>query len=522
MILIITTLLLLVPATAISKGGNGKGGGGGGTDTPAVVVDFGDVFGDLIHILRDETTGQPIFAQRWVEMPEALPGYGWGYCAIAVDALGIPLPFKPYSCDVDTTNAATVEVDYFGRLNGSRVQERNLRMHFNETITNIKQAVRLRLDPTGRLALGFVDPDDPNPDAPGCTLNSDPEFCVWATVDSAMENMALYQRMMKYGHIATDPLEVDLWWHGDPALEIQYHPALSAEDWPKFEFAVPSLLHWLPPYNEVWDNKGDFDRPADCFDDGEPIAPCLFPEPLTSQDFDTSADLLGAAGGKHNFFTVDLVQYLNRFLRITQSTEFAAATLARLPAMYRDCWPEGNADPWTQGEEPPVTVDLTVDLEYGDCFDNDVDSSIPNYYDFTNVQEWFMDFGYSDYTRAIIWDNRKATVSLEATLNIPISVATQSRAPRIQAVDEPSVESDPGAISNIWMTVEQEPLLDWITLVNMDYNPGGVQIHNFVDAASDTLRAIEFFHNYEVPENLYCTYIPDVYCLPPPPPPSPE
>ena len=38
-----------------------------------------------------------------------------------------------------------VEVDYFGRLNASRVQERNQRMHFNETITNIKQAVRLRL-----------------------------------------------------------------------------------------------------------------------------------------------------------------------------------------------------------------------------------------------------------------------------------------------------------------------------------------------------------------------------------------
>jgi len=514
-VLIVVTLLLLIPATAISKGGNGNGGGGnggGGSTTPTDVFDYGDVFGDLIHIQRDSLTGQPIFAQRWVEMPEALPGYGWGYCAIAVDEDGERIPFQPYSCDLDTTNAEAVEVDYFGRLNASRVQERNQRMHFNETITNIKQAVRLRLDPTGRLALGFVDPDDPIPEQPGCTLTSAPEVCVWATVDSPMENMALYQRFMKYGHIATDPEEPDLWWHGDPKLPIPAHPALGPDDFAKFENV--GLYNWLPEM-EVWDQDGNFTRDNydECYDDkvNKDIVPCLPPEELTFEDFGTSADLLAAAGGKHNFFTVDLVQYLNRFLRITQNTDFAAATLATLPAQYEqcDCYFEG--DPWTSGDEAPDGWNMLEDLPYVGCEVIDVDDTIENYDDFSNVRERFVNFEASHYVRAAIWnlDNRLATVALEATLKI--TQASDPTAINVQVADGASVESTPGTMSDIWLTVDEEPLIYWVEEVNQDYDVYGEQIHNFVDAASDTLRAIEFFHNYEVPENLFCTYMPDVY-----------
>ena len=516
-VLIVMTLLLLIPTAAVSKGGNGNGGG----DNPVVVdpvVDFGDVFGDLMHILRHGTTGQPIFAQRWVEMPEGEPGFGWGYCAIAVAEDGSRLPFKPYSCDVEE-GAPIVEVDYFGRLNASRVQERNQRMHFNETITNIKQAAQLRLDPTGRLALGFGDPDDPD----SCTLAT-PEYCDWATVDSPMENMALYQRMMKYGHIATDPEEPDLWWHGDPAtdpLDI-VHPALDKDDFAKFIRA--GLDNWLPD-REVWDGDGNFIRDYDdCFDlQDEAIVPCLPPEELTFEDFDTSAELLGAAGGKHNFFTEHLVQYLNRFLRITQTTEFAAATLKTLPAMYQDCWLSEDIpdDPPELAEGEVWEDDLAYPYSGGECYVGDVvdgngDWTIPNWKLYTNVQELFMDFGQSAYVRSGdggiggIWDERTAPVALEATLSISIVIDPESTTPRVQeATSTPVAESDPGADSDIWKTVNTD-LLDWIEIAN-DYSPAEMNIHNFVDAASDALRAIEFFHNYEVPENLYCTYSPDNY-----------
>ena len=499
-VLILVALMLLIPATAISKGGKGKGGG-----TPPELVDYGDVFGDLRHILRDPDTGQPIFAQRWIEMPAELPGFGWGYCAIAVDEYGARLGFEPYSCDILAADAdRIVEVDYFGRLNGSRVQERNQRMHFDETITNIKQAVRLGLDPTGRLALGFVDPDRLETD-PTCAENE--AYCDWATVDSPMENMALYQRFMKYGHIATDPEELDLWWHGSPELDIPFHPALDADDFAKFKSA--GLNHWLPV---------NVDSP-NCWASGAFKGTCAEPEFLTPEDFDTSADLLGAAGGKHNFFTADLVQYLNRFLRITQETEFAAATRDTLRAQYEQCAiylgdDHITDDPWTSGEEAPEGWDMTTDLVYKECAVSDVHDLITNYYDFSNVQERFMNFAASDYDRDDIWIDRKATVALEALLVIPTPDLT---AMRVQATGEPSVESSPGAISDIWLTVEEEPLVEWVSLVNTDYdgeNNGGT-IHNFVDAASDTLRAIEFFHNYAIPENLYCTYELEGYCVPP-------
>ena len=228
-LLLIMAILVLASFPVASQdhgsGGHEGGGGGGGC---------GDVFGDLIHILRftnedGVNTGQPIFAQRWIELPKDEPGYGWGYCPIAIDEQGERIPFLPYSCDFDPAFADLVtEVDYFGRLNGGRTKERNQRMHFNEVISNIKQAKQLRLDPTGRLEMGFVDPavipnDDVSP-SNTCVTGGNPDLCVWATVDSPMESMALYVRLMKYGHLATDPMEVDTWAHGDPALGTQYNP----------------------------------------------------------------------------------------------------------------------------------------------------------------------------------------------------------------------------------------------------------------------------------------------------------
>jgi len=474
-ILIVMTLFLLIPAAAVSKGGKGKGGG-----DPIVVVDpvvdYGDVFGDLMHILRYEyydedleeyvPTGQPIFAQRWVEMPAELPGYGWGYCAIGVDEFGAEIFFLPYSCDLDVGDdpelSPVVEVDYFGRLNASRVQERNMRMHFNETITNIKQAGQLRLDPTGRLELGFE--SELNTGDPLCFVGGPEGQCLWSTIDSPMENMALYRRMMKYGHLSTDPMEEDLWWHGDPAtdpLEI-VHPALDKDDFAKFDAA--GLGSMLPAMY------------LGCFDEDNYGASCANPEYLTPEDFNTSAIFLGASAGKHGIITDHLVQYLNRFLRITQTTLFAASTKATLPAMYRDCY-DGD-DPWKENEEAPKDYPLGYDLSYGTCEIKEVDSSTPNYLDFPNIQELFVDFGVSAYVRNTVWSGARAKLALETTA---------------------------GLLVTSWDYNSNVSLLEWIKVPNPNV-PTVTNIDNFVDSSSDALRVIEYTHNYEVPENLYCTY----------------
>ena len=129
--------IVMVPAPLALAQGHGGGGGGGHGGGGGC----GDVFGDLIHLLRDEVTGQPILAQRWIEMPKELPGYGWGYCPIAVDEFGNELGFAPLSCDVAVADLErVVETDYFGRHNGGRTKERNHRMHFNEVISSLKAA----------------------------------------------------------------------------------------------------------------------------------------------------------------------------------------------------------------------------------------------------------------------------------------------------------------------------------------------------------------------------------------------
>ena len=218
--------------TQAQQGGGGHGGegqhGGGGC---------GDVFGDLVHILRDAGTGQPILQRRWIEMPKELAGYGWGYCPIPVDQDGVELAFGPLSCEVAEEDAErVVELDYFGRLNGGRTKERNNRMHFNEVVSTIAsdEVGLVKTEETGRLRFGYE-----------CRVNpAGKRVCTdWEVVDSPMESMGLFTRLMKYGHLQTDPEEEDPWAHGDPAQGTRYHPALSHEDWAKFP---RSLRHLLP------------------------------------------------------------------------------------------------------------------------------------------------------------------------------------------------------------------------------------------------------------------------------------
>ena len=272
----------------------------------------GDLFGDLIHIRRDAVTGQPILQKRLVELQQDQTG--WSYCPIPVDAAGNEIPFAPLSCDPDPAYLdQLVAVDYFGRLSGGRTKEQNQRMHFDEVISNIKLAEIVDTDEAGRLRLGS-----------SCDTSG---VCgVWKTIDSPMENLALYRRVMKYGHLQTDPLEEDTSAKGDPSVGIVYHPALSAAEWAKFHGVATVLLPRA--------------RTSDCFSNSSFVAACADPQSLTREDFFLAGALLGGASDKTGRVTVDLVQYLNRLLKIPIATPESAAAVDTLPALIRD---EGGA-----------------------------------------------------------------------------------------------------------------------------------------------------------------------------------
>ena len=268
----------------------------------------GDVFGDLVHILRDPATGQPVLQKRAILLPGDVPGIG--YCPIPIDASGAEIPFVPDSCDTDPTQASRlIAVDYFGRLSAGRTREVNLRMHFDEVINTIIEADLVTLDPAGRLQFGTT-----------CTAIT--TCATWKVLDSPLENMAFYHRLMKYGHIQTDPLEEDTSFHGDPAIGTVYHPALRPEDWPKFTGVATALLPRL--------------FASDCLIGTTFNTACAQPQSLTAEDFVRAASFLGGASDKHGRTTVDLIQYVNRILRITQVTALSAATVDTLPALIRD------------------------------------------------------------------------------------------------------------------------------------------------------------------------------------------
>ena len=114
----------------------------------------GDMFGDLVHVKRNPTTGQPILQKRWIEMKSDT--FGWGYCPIPVNGAGEEIGFVELSCD-PADPLAVVEVNYFGRLSGGRTKERNSRMHFDEVISTIKDPAvgTVGQDEVGRLRFGY-------------------------------------------------------------------------------------------------------------------------------------------------------------------------------------------------------------------------------------------------------------------------------------------------------------------------------------------------------------------------------
>ncbi len=445
-------IALLIATLSPLPAQHGGGGGGG----------CGDIFGDLFHVLRDNETGQPILARRYIELPKDVPGYGWGYCPIAIDVEGNAIGFLPYSCDLADPDAAT-ELDYFGRLSGGRTKEKNHRMHFDEVISTIKMAGMVKQEPaTGRLMMGFE-----------CEVgNGSSIHCVeWKVVDSPMESLSLYTRLMKYGHLQTDPSEIDVWWHGDPATSPPpTHPALGPEDWNKFH---SSVRHLLPGDGEMG-----------CFgDEGSFDGSCGGTHGLTDRDFVRAADWLGAAANKTGLITWDLTQFINRILKITVQTEHTMPTQDTLPALVRDC-----EDPFEVYAPPDENDPNLVDPDYLDIEECEIYEAHPgleNYEHFFEIQERFVDYSRSEYDR------------------------NEWRDENFDELILPSQEE------GIYEVVEEVPLIPYLALVNGPepddpyFYDTTFGIRGFVEAASDALRSIELIHNYAVPEELIAAAEPE-------------
>ncbi len=425
---VLGTLLLTSPS-ALAQGSGSGGGGDNGSGC-------GDLFGDLVHVLRDAQTGVPILQKRWVAGPKDV--YAWAYCPIALDAAGQELGFLPDSCDLDPATGTAVAVDYFGRLSAGRTKERNIRMHFDEVVDKIKASQAVSRDQTGRLLLG-TSCTSVTPAAATCFE--------WTLVDSPVENIALYHRLMKYGHYQTDPAEVDTSAHGDPALPTQLHPALDpAVDYAKFTGATRALL------------------PDACA-----TAPCAAPQALTNEDFALAASFLATGADKDGRITVDLVRYMDRILKIPVATPESAAALKLLPAKVRDC----GSDPAQQ--LTPASACPVADAAPG----------LP-----APASERFVDFGPVSYLRTDSFSTTVEAIKPADTLGLN----------RLRTLALMAVLRTP--IDDVWVIDPSVSLLEWLDVRNGLETNSGVDVTGFVNSANDALRCIEFVHNYAVPLNL--------------------
>lgn len=459
------TILLTGSTVAFAQDSHGSGGESG----------CGDLFGDLVEILRDEASGVPILEKRSILLAQDVRADA--YCPVGlyrdpVAGTVTPVPFVIDSCDFNTTSIAPIAVDYFGRLSAGRTKERNIRMHFDEVIDKIKGSEAVWRDVMGRLNLGT-----------DCSLvTAESATCAtWTAIDSPVESLSVYQRLAKYGHIQTSPVEVDTWVHGDPNVATtQYHPALSKADWDKFVGETRALLTTAGGCATATD-LGTLD-----VDD-----PCFAPQALGSTDLVVASALLGTAADKTGKATVDLVQYMNRILKIPVKTPSSKAPAGVLKPLYRECViTDPVLDTKTCGKVYTEVPEPATSAE--DYAANPWKLPLPPT---TGTDPWaparerFISFAALEaYDRAAVWPDAAAVIRPASTLGLSTTTAI-TKLLSVQNANE------------VWVVDQQVSILDFLNARNPGLG-GGSSIAGFVNATNDAIRTIEFVHNYRIPENL--------------------
>src|SRR5690606_11512076 len=170
--------------------------GGGGSEQGC-----GEVYGDLYAIARD-ANGVPIPTLVTIEGVPTLVHQ-------PLDVDGNPIPLGPEGGPMYDERLVEVE---FGRLNSMRASAQVPKMHFDALVAAMQEADVVRRGVDGRLVLEF-----------------DRER---TTIDSPVQNLALYKHLMKFGHLQTDPLTIDDS-HGSHE-GVVYRPALHEADYAKF------------------------------------------------------------------------------------------------------------------------------------------------------------------------------------------------------------------------------------------------------------------------------------------------
>jgi len=228
----------------------------------------------------------------------------------------------------------------FGRMNIGRSPEAVLQAHFDEAISTINSpdTVDIKLDASGRLLLtkNVYDEFVVNPTTGEPLLIGTVE----KAIDSPLENLALYVKLMKDGHLVTpgderEPIDTSLnggipFWKWieledgpsnalRPTIDIQKMRSMGLADLvdvsevPYYAYYTSDLI---PEYTVVAAEPLPDDLPVDT-----PVSVGLMTDDEggpAGRDFEYAAAFFAAAGDKTSDISVDMVVYLNSILGINQ------------------------------------------------------------------------------------------------------------------------------------------------------------------------------------------------------------
>ena len=313
--------------------GPGSGGPGGGQDPPS---DAFELYGDLYVVLRDtngevirdkNTCVRPVFAIEPDPAPPAeLPG---GLkCALIplcgddpndeacleaeesttgeVDLCDVwdpyPLMVDPDDPEVNPLFAYLQEV-HFGRLSAARSPVDVIDHGYLEAISRLNGVQRLE-DEYGELLPNIT--TDPAGRIHYYALNAETGETGWFTIDAPLENLGLYDRIMRYGTLfRVVYIRVD---NGLMYIVEEREP-----DWDRYVFSpdleslhpCDGVLEPCDPYS-VCDPYAYDGAAEDCNDDYDP----------TWNDVLIAASAFAAAGDKTGTFTTDAMIHINTYLGI--------------------------------------------------------------------------------------------------------------------------------------------------------------------------------------------------------------
>lgn len=361
----------------------------------------------------------------------------------------------------------------FGRLNLGRAPDAVLDAAFDEAITSINKAASMWIDASGRLVLmtrgydEFLTDEEGNPvDQEGNIIPVEELETVTKAIDSPRENLALYNKLMKDGHLITPAVErtpidrsvsggIPLWKY----LELEdgpssaLRPTIDVDKVRNF-----GLGHLVDSANvQTYFTYVDDDGVTLVIEDGCPegqiceewygIKELAEEDVCEGDDFPFSASFLAAAADKTGEFNIDKIVYFNSILGINKVVGYS----------------EYDED----GEPAEDAVDY---------------SKNPVYFDFGAHM--------NGYERGTTYRQRGQVVTPPGNG----SPAVYDGKVRVLVEDQ--------ATSGIWVETEQD--IFETVFGGEDYplegeETSGKDITGFTRMADDDLRVIDYIHTYQIP-----------------------